>query len=118
MLHDYAYIAAFLLVGVIFVGAAFFIAWLLRPRRPYPVKLDTYECGEPAFGPAWIQYNVKYYLFALLFVVFDVETVFLYPWAVAYRQLGLFALVEMVIFIAVLVVGLAYAWRKGFLRWV
>jgi NADH-quinone oxidoreductase subunit A len=118
MLHDYAYIGAFLVVGVLFVAVAFFAAWLLRPRRPNPVKLDTYECGEPAFGGAWIQYNVRYYLYALVFVVFDVETVFLYPWAVAFRQLGLFALVEMLIFIGILVVGLAYAWRKGFLKWV
>jgi len=118
MLHDYAYVAAFLLVGVIFVSVAFIAGWLLRPKRPHPVKLDTYECGEPAFGSAWVQYNVKYYIYALVFVVFDVETVFLYPWAVAYRQLGLYAFVEMMIFIGILVVGLAYAWRKGFLRWV
>ena len=118
MLHDYAYIAAFLIVGVFFVSAAFFAAWLIRPRRPNSVKLDTYECGQPAFGSAWIQYNVKYYLYALVFVVFDVETVFLFPWAIAYRQLGLFAFVEMMVFIAILLVGLAYTWMKGFLRWV
>lgn len=118
MIHDYAYIAAFLVVGVVFVSAAFFAAWLIRPRRPTSLKLDTYECGQPAFGRAWIQYNVKYYLYALVFVVFDVEAIFLFPWAISYRQLGLFAFVEMMVFISILLVGLAYAWKKGFLRWV
>lgn len=91
---------------------------LVRPRAPKDLKLRTYESGEIPVGTAWIQYNVRYYLFALIFVVFDVETVFLYPWAVAYRMVGLFGFLEALVFIAILLVGLAYAWRKGALEWV
>jgi NADH-quinone oxidoreductase subunit A len=94
------------------------VAKLLRPRRPSRVKLQTYECGESTVGSSWIQYNVGYYIFALIFVIFDVEVVFLFPWAVAFKKLGLFALIEMFIFLAILIFGLVYAWRKGALKWV
>jgi NADH:ubiquinone oxidoreductase subunit 3 (subunit A) len=90
----------------------------LRPKRPDPIKTDTYECGVESEGGAWGQFHVRYYVFALLFVLFDVEAVFLFPWAVAFRQLGLFAFVEAVIFIAVLLVGFIYAWRNHALEWV
>src|SRR3990172_1610577 len=89
----------------------------IRPKRPDPIKSATYECGVETVGDAWGQFNVRYYVFALLFVVFDVEAVFLYPWAVAFRQLGLFAFVEAVLFIAILVVGYVYAWRRRALEW-
>jgi NADH:ubiquinone oxidoreductase subunit 3 (subunit A) len=89
----------------------------LRPKRPDPIKSATYECGVETEGDALGQFNVRYYVFALLFVVFDVEVVFLYPWAVAFRQLGLFAFVEAVLFVAILVVGYLYAWRKKALEW-
>ena len=90
----------------------------IRPKRPDPIKTATYECGvETEEGDAWGQFNVRYYIFALLFVVFDVEAVFLYPWAVAYRQLGLFAFVEAVVFVAILLVGYVYAWRRRALEW-
>ena len=89
----------------------------LRPNRPDPVKTDTYECGVETEGDALVQFNARYYVVALLFVVFDVEAVFLYPWAVAFRQLGLFAFVEAVLFLAVLVVGYVYAWRRKALEW-
>jgi NADH:ubiquinone oxidoreductase subunit 3 (subunit A) len=90
----------------------------IRPRRPDPIKSATYECGvETEEGDAWGQFNVRYYLFALLFVVFDVEAVFLYPWAVAFRQLGLYAFVEAVLFIGILVVGYFYAWRRQAFEW-
>ena len=89
----------------------------IRPKRPDPIKSATYECGVETEGDAWGQFNVRYYVFALLFVVFDVEAVFLYPWAVAFRQLGLFAFVEAVLFIAILVVGYVYAWRRRALEW-
>jgi len=118
VVNDNAYIGLILIVSVVFVGIAFLIARILRPNRPDKVKLSTYECGEIPVGPSWIQFNVRYYLVALIFVIFDVETVFLYPWAVVYRRLGLFAFVEMVIFIGILLVGLIYAWKKGALRWV
>ena len=89
----------------------------LRPNRPDPVKTDTYECGVETEGDALVQFNARYYVVALLFVVFDVEAVFLYPWAVAFRQLGLFAFVEALLFLAVLVVGYVYAWRRKALEW-
>lgn len=100
-------IAASLLLGVM----------RIRPKRPDPVKSATYECGVETVGDAWGQFHVRYYVFALLFVVFDVEVVFLYPWAVAFRQLGLFAFVEAVLFLLILVVGYLYAWRKRALEW-
>ena len=90
----------------------------IRPEKPDPVKASVYECGMVPIGTAHVRYNVRYYLFALLFVVFDVEAVFLYPWAVAYRQLGVYAFVEAMIFIAILAVGLAYAWRKRAMEWI
>ncbi|HZP56558.1 MAG TPA: NADH-quinone oxidoreductase subunit A [Dehalococcoidia bacterium] len=90
----------------------------LRPKRPDPIKESVYECGMVPVGDALVRYNVRYYLFALLFVVFDVEAVFLYPWAVAYRQLGVYAFVEALIFIGILFVGYAYAWRKRAMEWV
>jgi len=95
-----------------------FMAFLVRPKKPDPIKESTYECGLETIGETWVRFRVQYYIYALVFVIFDIETVFLYPWAVAYNQLGLFALVEMFIFLAILVGGLAYAWRKGALEWV
>ena len=118
MLDDYAIIGIFLILGIGFVLFAFFAAKLLRPHRPSKIKQQNYECGETPIGSSWIQYNVGYYIFALIFVIFDVEVVFLFPWAVAFKKLGLFALVEMFIFLAILIFGLVYAWRKGALKWV
>lgn len=89
----------------------------LSKQKPNPVKTATYECGLETVGPTWIQFNFRYYLYALMFVIFDIETVFLYPWAVAYRQLAWFTIAEVFIFIAILVIGLAYAWKKRALEW-
>jgi NADH:ubiquinone oxidoreductase subunit 3 (subunit A) len=89
----------------------------IRPAQPDPVKSSIYECGMVPFGDAQVRYNVRYYVFGLLFVIFDVEAVFLYPWAVAYRQLGLYAFFEALIFIAILLVGYVYAWRKRAMEW-
>ncbi len=117
VLSQYAFIGIFALIalGLPIVGLLF--AWLLRPKKPNPVKNATYECGLETIGSTWVQFKAQYYLFALIFVVFDVEAVFVFPWAVAYRKLALYGLVEMVLFIAILVAGLAYAWRKGALEW-
>jgi NADH:ubiquinone oxidoreductase subunit 3 (subunit A) len=90
----------------------------IRPAKPDPVKESIYECGMVPVGDAQVQYKVRYYVFGLLFVIFDVEAVFLYPWAVVYGQLGLFALVEALIFIGILLVGYAYAWRKRAMEWI
>jgi len=114
----------FLLFGIFFGFLALGIARLLRPHKPNPSKLTTYECGELPRGPSWIRFNIRFYLVALFFIVFDVEVIFLYPWAVVFKQLfpvpGLGAIVfwEMVIFLAILSVGLAYVWAKGDLDWV
>ncbi len=124
MLDRYGVVALFAVVAVIFPAIPLLMAWVVRPKKPNKSKLTTYECGlefedfpEQAQN-VWVQFRVQYYIFALMFVVFDIEVVFLYPWAVAYQQLGLFALVEMVIFLAILVVALAYAWRKNLLQWI
>jgi NADH-quinone oxidoreductase subunit A len=114
---SYGFIGLFVLVAVAFSLVALGAAYFLRPKRPNPVKSSTYECGLETAGETWVQFKAQYYLYALVFVVFDIETVFLYPWAVAYGQLGLFALAEIALFALILVGGLAYAWRKGALRW-
>jgi NADH:ubiquinone oxidoreductase subunit 3 (subunit A) len=116
-MSEYAVIGAFLVVGLILPALTFVGAWALSPKKPNPIKLDTYECGLETVGETWVQFKVQYYIYALVFVIFDVETVFLYPWAVAYNHLGLFALVEMFIFLGILLIGLFYAWRKGALNW-
>lgn len=95
------------------------ILWrVIRPSRASEEKLTTYECGENPTGSAWIQFNIRFYVFALIFIVFDVEAVFLLPWAVVFKELGLLAFLEGLVFIAILVVALAYVWRKGDLEWV
>ncbi|MBD3299227.1 MAG: NADH-quinone oxidoreductase subunit A [candidate division Zixibacteria bacterium] len=117
MVSDFAAVAVFLIVGVGFVLFTLLLSKIFRPSDPNPIKQSTYECGEEPFGPSWIQFNVRFYIFALMFVIFDVEAIFLFPWAIAYQSLGLFAFVEMLIFISILLFGLAYAWKKGLLKW-
>ncbi|GBF11819.1 NADH-quinone oxidoreductase subunit A [Tepidibacillus infernus] len=116
--NSYLMMAIFLLLGIFLPFATIWVIGpFLRPHNPTKGKTSTYESGIIPTGDAMVQFNVRYYLFALLFVVFDVETVFLYPWAVAFDKLGLFSLIEMTIFIFMLVVGLAYAWKKKVLTW-
>ena len=117
MIESFAPVAIFLLVALIFPGVPLLLGYFLRPQRPNPVKLRTYESGVETIGPTHIQFRTRYYLYALVFVVFDVEAVFLFPWAATYGQLGLFALVEMAIFIGILLLGYWYAWRKRALEW-
>lgn len=116
-LSGYEYVLGFLLVCGLLAVVALVLAAVLRPRFASAERRTTYESGIDPFGGAWIQFNIRYYMFALVFVIFDVETVFLYPWAVAFSRLGVLAFIEALIFIAILVVGLAYAWRKGALEW-
>ena len=116
-MQGYLPIAVFTIAGFAFVGIALIMARLLRPSAPNPTKLETYECGPPPVGEAWQQFNLHYYLFALLFVVFDVEAVFLFPWAMAFKSIGAYAVAEMIIFVGLLGVGLAYAWRRGAIEW-
>lgn len=117
MLNDWLYVGIFALCALFLPAVAISIAALLSPKKPNKVKNSTYECGMETVGPTWVQFKVQYYVFALVFLVFDVEAVLLYPWAVAYNQLPLYAVVEAAIFILILLGGLFYAWRKGALEW-
>ncbi|MGC8862546.1 MAG: NADH-quinone oxidoreductase subunit A [Armatimonadota bacterium] len=113
----------FLVVGIAFVVITLLASLIFRPHKPVGQKLDTYECGEVPCGPAWLQFRVGYYLYALIFLIFDVEAVFVFPWAAGLlgfsrtRALAVLGLVDMVIFVGVLAVGLVYAWQKGVLEW-
>lgn len=118
MLQSYTDVAVFLVLGVVFLYIALVAARFLRPHHPYPTKLTTYECGEVPVGEAQVKFNIRFFVFALVFVIFDVETIFLYPWAVVLKDLGLFGFVEMMIFLLILFAGLIYAWKKKVLRWV
>ncbi|MGH8001839.1 MAG: photosynthetic/respiratory NAD(P)H-quinone oxidoreductase subunit C [Brasilonema sp.] len=117
VLSGYEYLLGFLFFCSLVPALALSASKLLRPSGRNPERRTTYESGMEPIGGAWIQFNIRYYMFALIFVIFDVETVFLYPWAVAFHRLGLLAFIEALIFIAILVVALAYAWRKGALEW-
>ncbi|MEO0538718.1 MAG: photosynthetic/respiratory NAD(P)H-quinone oxidoreductase subunit C [Cyanobacteria bacterium P01_A01_bin.123] len=117
VLSGYEYFLGFLIISSLVPILALTAAKFLRPAGRGPVRRTTYESGMEPIGGAWIQFNIRYYMFALVFVIFDVETVFLYPWAVAFSRLGLLAFIEALIFIAILVIGLVYAWRKGALEW-
>ena len=118
MQNEWLYIGLFLLIGIIVPVVPLVFAALVAPRKPNPIKQSTYECGIETVGDSWIQFNAQYYIFALVFLVFDVETVFLFPWALSLNQLPIFAVLEGILFIAILVAGLVYAWRKGMLEWV
>lgn len=114
------YVIVLLLAGfaILFVLGGLLLSHLLAPKQAVGAKHEPYECGEATIGPSWIHFNVGYYLFALIFLVFDVEAAFLFPWAVVFREVGIIGLVEAGIFVLVLIVGLIYAWRRGVLEWV
>ncbi len=118
MQSDWIFIGVFLLIVGIFPGAPIWMAGMLAPKKSSPQKSQTYECGMETVGETWVQFKIQYYVFALTFLVFDVELVFLFPWAVAFGQLPLFGVVAGVAFIAILFVELLAAWRKGVLEWV
>ena len=115
---EYLFVFAMILLAAAMVGGGLFISRMLAPHKVTDLKSVPYECGEQPIGQAWVQFNVGYYLFGLLFLVFDVEAALMYPWAVVLREVGVAGLIEMCIFVLVLVVGLIYAWRKGVLEWV
>lgn len=117
-LRDYLTVAIFFAVAVGFLAAVMGIGSFIRPNRPQPQKYINYESGVDPVGTGWSQSQIRYYIFAVLFVLFDVEAVFIFPWAVRLEAYGVFGLVEMGIFIVILALGLLYAWRKGVLRWV
>ena len=114
---EYLPVVIFILLAVGFGVVTLAIGYVVRPSNPDPSKLDPYECGVPPISDARERFSNRFYLIAMLFLLFDVEVVFLYPWAVAFRQIGLFGLVEMGIFIVILFAGFVYAWKKGALQW-
>ncbi len=114
---NYLPILVFVAIAILFAVVQLLAGWLVRPHRPYRAKLAPYESGSPLFSDARVQFPMRYYIIAMLFVIFDMETVFLFPWAVAFKKLGLVGLVEMILFIVILVVGFWYAWKKGALEW-
>ena len=116
-MNEWLYVGLFFIVGLIIPAGAIGAGWLFGPKKPNPIKQSTYECGIEPIGEGWVQFKAQYYIFALVFLVFDVETVFLFPWAVKLGQLGMFAVVEGIVFILILVAGLVYTWRKGMLEW-
>lgn len=116
-MSQWIYIGLFFIVGLIIPVGAIGMAWILGPKKPNPIKQTTYECGIETVGESWVQFKAQYYIFALVFLVFDVETVFLFPWAVKLGQLGIFAVLEGIVFILILMAGLVYTWRKGMLEW-
>lgn len=119
MLLSFAGVLVFLVVGFAILALVLVLSRLIQPQgKPGLDKYIPYECGEVPEGSAWIRFNIRFYVFALIFVIFDVEIIFLLPWAVVFKRLGAFAFVEGLIFIGILAVGLAYVWKKGDLEWV
>ncbi|HWP58795.1 MAG TPA: NADH-quinone oxidoreductase subunit A [Candidatus Acidoferrales bacterium] len=123
MLFDFANVLVFIVLGAAFVGVNLLIGRLLRPANPQERKLSAYECGEPASGSAWVNFNIRFYIIALIFIIFEVEIAFIFPVAATFRRWiengqGGFAFVEIFVFVAILLLGLIYAWKKGDLDWV
>ncbi len=118
MQNEWLVILFFFVVSAGVAASAILIAWLLGPKKPNPIKQSQYECGMETFGENWVQFRAQYYIFALVFLVFDVEVAFLFPWALALGQLPLFVVIEGILFIGILLAGLVYVWRKGMLEWV
>ena len=123
MLSNFALVLVFLLVGALFVFVTLLVGRFFRPQKPNSVKAETYECGEPAVGPAWINFNIRFYLIALIFVIFDVEAALIFPVAAVFKNwnasgMGIIALIEILLFVFILVIGLIYVWAKRDLEWV
>jgi len=114
---DFYYIIIIGLVAVFFILQLIMASKFLAPRNPYPAKLEPYECGNVSLGDPWIRFHIGYYVFALLFLAFDIATIFLFPWAVVFKGAGLVALAELAFFVGILGFALYYAWKKGVLQW-
>lgn len=118
MLTEYATVLVFMVLGAVTVAVLLLLSRLVQPRAPSEVKLSTYECGEVPVGSSWVQFNIRFYVIALIFIIFDVEVALLYPWAVVFQRLGLLAFIEAFIFVVILLAGFAYLWKEGDLDWV
>ena len=117
MLDNWLFVAAFVVVAVALPALPLIVARVLAPRKPNPQKQETYECGMETVGESWVQFKIQYYIYALVFLVFDVEIIFMFPWAVDFKLLGWFGFAEMLMFILLLAIGFVYAWKKGALEW-
>lgn len=117
MLADYGYVLLFVINGAVFAGITLLVAWMLRPNRPSPEKLSTYECGEDPVGNAWIQFNNRFYVIALMFLIFEVEVVLLFPLATVFQSMGWYAFWAMIVFVSLIFVGFLYELGKGELQW-
>jgi NADH:ubiquinone oxidoreductase subunit 3 (subunit A) len=118
VLQDFAFVGIFVVVAVVLLSLPLVLAALVAPRKPNPIKSETYECGMETVGETWVQFKAQYYIYALVFAIFDIETIFLLPWALAYQGFAtIFPLLEMILFVLILAGGLIYAWRKGALEW-
>ncbi|MDI6733029.1 MAG: NADH-quinone oxidoreductase subunit A [Planctomycetota bacterium] len=118
MLFDFAAVLAFIIIAILFIFFTLVFSWIVRPHKPTPEKASTYECGERPAGTSWIKFNIHFYVIALIFIIFEVEILVLFPWAVVYKKLGWVSFIEMLIFVGILLVGLAYLWKKGDLSWI
>ncbi len=117
MLAEYFPVLLFIVVGIVFGGVLLGVGWFLGPRKPDSEKLSPYECGFEAFEDARMKFDVRYYLVAILFILFDLEIAFLFPWAVSLNDIGAFGFWSMMVFLAILVIGFIYEWKKGALEW-
>jgi len=117
MLFDFAAVLVFIAIAVLCVFGTLVFSWIVRPSKPSEAKSATYECGEIPTGDSWIKFNIHFYVIALIFIIFEVEILVLFPWAVVFRELGMTAFVEMLVFVGILMLGLAYLWKKGDLDW-
>ena len=118
MLSEFGQILTFIILAIVFVITGLLVARLISPKNPTKEKLTTYECGEEPIGSSWVRFNIRFYVIALVFIIFDVEVVFLFPWAVVYKQLGMVAFIEMFIFLLILAFGFVYIWSRGDLQWI
>lgn len=117
MLTEFGKILIFILFAAIFVIITLFVAKIIRPNRPTHEKLKIYECGENPEGSPWVKFNIRFYVVALIFLIFDVEVVLLFPWALIYKDYGIYGFLAGIIFLLLLILGMAYEWRKGDLEW-
>ncbi|MDN5346629.1 MAG: NADH-quinone oxidoreductase subunit [Clostridia bacterium] len=116
---DFFVLAFYAVLGLGMAAVIILLNWFVAPRTLATARRNTpYECGDPPLGSGWVAYHIRYYIFALLFVVFDVEAIFLFSWVAVFKTLGLWGFIEVAIFIVILVIGLLYAWKKGVLRWI
>ncbi len=118
MLTQFGQILIFVILAIVFVFSGLLVSRILQPRKSTAEKLKTYECGEEPVGNSWLKFNIRFYVIALVFIIFDVEVVFLFPWAVVYQSMGMIAFLEMMVFLIILFIGFIYLWARGDLDWI